>query len=114
MDPLMGLLGAALVARWAWGLLRDSGPLLLDHQAPAAIQRAVREAIEGVADNRLYDLHVWAVAPGAYAAVLGVVTHTPRSPEHYKALIPVGLGLVHATVEVQACGKAPAPRKRAA
>ncbi len=79
MDPLMGLLGAALVTRWSWGLLRDTGRLLLDHQAPRPIQRAVREAIEDVADNRLYDLHIWSVAPGAYAAVLGVVTHAPRS-----------------------------------
>jgi cation diffusion facilitator family transporter len=107
MDPLMGLLGAALVTRWSWGLLRDTGRLLLDHQAPEPVLRAVREAIEGVADNRLYDLHVWSVAPGAYAAALGVVTHAPREPDHYRALIPADLGIVHATVEVQRCGEAP-------
>ena len=107
MDPLMGLLGAVLVTRWSWGLLRDSGRLLLDHQAPEPVLRAVREAIEGVADNRLYDLHVWSVAPGAYATALGVVTHTPRPPEHYKALLPAALGIVHVTVEVQQCREAP-------
>jgi cation diffusion facilitator family transporter len=107
MDPLMGLLGAALVTRWSWGLLRDSGRLLLDHQAPEPVLRAVREAIEGVADNRLYDLHVWSVAPGAYAAALGVVTHAPREPDHYRALLPADLGIVHATVEVQRCDEAP-------
>ena len=107
MDPLMGLLGAALVTRWSWGLLRDTGRLLLDHQAPEPVLRAVREAIEGVADNRLYDLHVWSVAPGAYAAALGVATHAPREPGHYRALIPAGLGVVHATVEVQRCDGAP-------
>lgn len=88
MDPLMGLIGAALVTRWSWGLVRDSSRILLDHQAPAAIREAVHAAIEGVADNRLYDLHVWSVAPGAYAATLGVVTHTPGPPGHYEALIP--------------------------
>ncbi len=103
MDPLMGLLGAALVTRWSWGLLRDSSRILLDYQAPEPVLRAVREAIEGVADNRLYDLHVWSVAPGIYAAALGVVTHTPRPPEHYRALIPAGLGVAHVTVEVQEC-----------
>lgn len=114
MDPLMGLLGAALVTRWSWGLLRDSSRILLDHQAPEPILRAVREAIEGVADNRLYDLHVWSVAPGSYAAAIGVVTHAPRSPEHYKALIPPALGLAHVTVEVQLCQDAPALQDRAA
>ena len=107
MDPLMGLLGAALVTRWSWGLLRDTGRLLLDHQAPEPVLRTVREAIEGVADNRLYDLHVWSVAPGAYAAALGVVTHAPREPGHYRALLPADLGIVHATVEVQRCDEAP-------
>ncbi|TDH62100.1 cation transporter [Dankookia rubra] len=114
MDPLMGLLGAALVTRWSWGLLRDTSRILLDHQAPEPVLRAVREAIEGVADNRLYDLHVWSVAPGAYAATLGVVTHTPRLPEHYKALIPAELGIAHVTVEVQECRDAPSLRGRAA
>jgi cation diffusion facilitator family transporter len=107
MDPLMGLLGAALVTRWSWGLLRDTSRLLLDHQAPEPVLRAVREAIEGVADNRLYDLHVWSVAPGAYAAALGVVTHEPREPDHYRALLPADLGIVHATMEVQRCDEAP-------
>jgi cation diffusion facilitator family transporter len=107
MDPMLGIVGAALVTRWSWGLLRDTGRVLLDHQAPEPIQRAVREAVEGVADNRLYDLHIWSVAPGAYAAALGVVTHTPRPPGFYKALIPADLGIVHITVEVQECGEAP-------
>jgi cation diffusion facilitator family transporter len=114
MDPLMGLLGAALVTRWSWGLLRDSSRILLDHQAPEPILRAVREAIEGVADNRLYDLHVWSVAPGSYAAAIGIVTHAPRPPEHYRALIPPELGLAHVTVEVQLCQDAPTLHGRAA
>jgi len=107
MDPMLGIVGAALVTRWSWGLLRDTGRVLLDHQAPEPIQRAVREAVEGVADNRLYDLHIWSVAPGACAAALGVVTHMPRPPDFYKALIPASLGIVHVTVEVQECGEAP-------
>ena len=113
MDPLMGLVGAALVAQWSWGLLRDTGRVLLDRQAPEPVLRTVREAIEGVADSRLYDLHVWSVAPGKYAAALGVVTHAPRPPEHYRALLPSDLGIVHATVEVQECRETPL-RKRAA
>jgi cation diffusion facilitator family transporter len=113
MDPLTGLLGAALVARWSWGLLRETGRVLLDRQAQEAVREAVRGAVEGAADNRLYDLHVWSVAPGAYAAALGVVTHAPRPPEHYKALLPTGLGVVHATVEVQECREAPTHRRAA-
>ncbi|SDE28160.1 cation diffusion facilitator family transporter [Belnapia rosea] len=114
MDPLMGLVGAALVTHWSWGLLRDTSRILLDHQAPEPVLRGVREAVEGVGDNRLYDLHVWSVAPGVYAAALGVVTHTPRPPEHYKALIPAELGVAHVTVEVQECREAPVLHGQAA
>ena len=106
LDPLMGLLGAVLVTRWSWGLLRDTSRLLLDHQAPQPLLQAVTAAVEADADNRLYDLHVWSVAPGAYAAALGVVTHHPRPPGHYKALIPTTLNIQHVTVEVQACDNA--------
>lgn len=103
MDPLMGLLGAGLVTRWSLGLLRDTSGILLDHQAPEEVLQAVREAVEEADGNRLYDLHVWCVAPGVYAAALGIVTHAPRPPEHYRSLIPPELGIAHATVEVQQC-----------
>lgn len=32
LDPLMGLVGAAVISRWAWGLVRDTGHILLDGQ----------------------------------------------------------------------------------
>lgn len=103
MDPMMGFVGAVLVLRWSWGLLRETSGRLLDHQAPEKIQQTVKEAIESKADNRVYDLHIWMVAPDMYAAIIGVVTHTPRSPDHYKALIPEELGIKHCTIEVQEC-----------
>lgn len=103
MDPLMGIVGAVLVTRWSWSLLRDSSGILLDRQAPEAITVAIRDAIEGDTGDRLYELHVWSLAPSAYAAVLGVVTDAPRLPGHYKGLLPSDLGLVHVTVEVEEC-----------
>jgi cation diffusion facilitator family transporter len=103
MDPVMGVVGAILVARWSWGLLRDSGRILLDHQAAPRILAALREAIESHADNRVADLHVWSVGPGIHAAAIAVVTDEPQPPDHYKTLLPEGLGLLHVTVEVHPC-----------
>ena len=116
LDPVTGVVGAVLVARWAWGLLRDTGGVLLDRQAPERLRAAVRAAVEGEAGDRLADLHVWAIGPDLYAAALSVVTHAPRDPEHYKALLPDGLGIVHATVEVHECREQehPTPRVLAA
>ncbi len=103
MDPLMGMLGAVLVVRWSWGLLKETSAKLLDHQAPESMRQTVKEVIEAQDDNRIYDLHIWSIAPGVYAAIIGVVSHAPQSPDYYKSLIPADLGLEHVTVEVQAC-----------
>jgi len=102
MDPFMGLVGAALVARWSFGLLKTTGAVLLDRSAGPGIRAAVAEAIERVDGNRVVDLHVWCIGLNLYSAALTVVTPSPRPPEHYKTLLPAGLNIVHATVEVHA------------
>jgi len=103
MDPAMGVVGAVLVARWSVGLLKQSGRVLLDRQAAETLRASVRERIEGDADNRVADLHVWSIGPGIHAAEIVLITHDPRPPDHYKALLPASLGIVHATIEVQRC-----------
>jgi cation diffusion facilitator family transporter len=100
MDPFMGLVGAALVARWSFGLLKTTSAVLLDRSAPAAVCSAVRESIERVEGTRVVDLHVWSIGLNLYSVLLTVVADTPRPPEHYKALLPPSLNVVHATVEV--------------
>ena len=102
LDPLVGILGAIVVARWAFGLIRDAGSVLLDREADAAILARVRSAIE-VADDRVSDLHVWSIGTGGYAAAMTVVTATPMQPAHYKDRIPASVRIVHATVEVHRC-----------
>jgi cation diffusion facilitator family transporter len=103
LDPVVGILGAAVVSRWAWGLARDSAGVLLDREAPAAVQDHVRRAIEADDDSKVADLHVWSVGPSGYATALTVVAHRPRPPEEYKALIPAAARVVHATIEVHRC-----------
>ncbi len=102
MDPVMGVLGAGLVIRWSWSLLRQSGRVLLDRQASKAMQSAIVEAVEQEGLNRVYDLHVWAIGPGYYAAEIAVEAPQQRSPEYFRGLLPIDLGLAHVTVEVTA------------
>jgi cation diffusion facilitator family transporter len=102
-DPLMGIVGALLVARWSIGLLHTTSTVLLDRQAPERVQTAIREGIESETDNSVVDLHVWAVGPNIYSAIVSVVTHDPRAPDHYKALVPPDLGIVHLAIEVHRC-----------
>jgi cation diffusion facilitator family transporter len=106
MDPLMGIVGAVLVARWSVGLLRETSAVLLDRSASEAVRDEIRASLEAVDGNRVTDLHVWCIGLNLYAVIIGVVTSVPRQPQHYKSLLPTGLGIVHATVEVYAAGSA--------
>jgi cation diffusion facilitator family transporter len=99
MDPVMGLVGAALVSRWSLGLLGTTSAVLLDKQGPEHLYTAIRESVEDD-DNRVADLHVWSVGPNIYSVIVSVVTREPKPPEHYKSLLPSELGLVHVFVEV--------------
>ena len=103
IDPLMGIVGAALVIRWSWKLLRITSGVLLDRQAAQELMDKIMTAIEAHADNRISDLHVWTIGPGIHAASISIVTSQPLSPTHYKELIPQHLGVSHAIVEVHAC-----------
>jgi len=103
MDPLMGIVGAVLVSRWSWGLLKDTSRILLDKQASPELQKIVKEAIEQKDGNRIADLHLWSIGPDMYTTAISIVTDKPKPPEHYKCLLPNEIGLVHSTVEVHQC-----------
>lgn len=102
-DPIMGIVGAVLVARWSLGLLYTTSTVLLDREGPDDMRRIIKEKIEAEDDNRVADLHVWAVGPNIYSVIVSLVTHHPKPPEHYKRLVPPGLGVMHMVVEVHPC-----------
>lgn len=102
LDPMMGIVGAALIAKWSIDLTRESGKVLLDWQAPGEIQQRMRDALETDGD-RVADLHVWSVGPGIRAAIVSVVSHHHRAVDDYKARLPNDLGIVHLTVEPHLC-----------
>lgn len=103
MDPLMGILGAVLVAWWSVGLLRSSAGVLLDQQGPAEARRILTECIENDGDSKIADLHLWSIGPDISAAVLTVVARTPLPADAYRARIPESLGLKHITIEIHQC-----------
>lgn len=103
LDPFMGVVGAGLVIRWSWGLLKASSQVLLDMQAPKGIREKLRAAIESRGDTRISDLHVWAVGQEIYAAEIALVSSSPLDTEEYYHLLPQQLGIVHLTIETRQC-----------
>ena len=105
MDPVMGVVGAVLVARWSIGLLHSTSSVLLDHQESGELEDTVREAIESDGDSRVTDLHLWSIGPNIYSAQIALVAHHPVSPAEYKKRIPGTVGIVHVSVEIHLCGQ---------
>lgn len=105
MDPVMGVIGAVMVAVWSRGLLLATARVLLDMRVSDGLLERLRKHLEEDADTRVTDLHVWEVGPGRHAAVASVAAAAPRPAAHYHALIPPELGIVHATIEVDTAGE---------
>ena len=101
-DPLVGIIGAVVIAVWAYGLIRDSGAVLLDVTQDKTVETAIRERLETGGD-RVTDLHLWQVGPGHRAAVVSIISDRPMPPAAYKSRLAEVPGLSHLTVEVEAC-----------
>lgn len=103
MDATMGIVGAIIIGRWSYGLLRDTSRVLLDGAVAPATVEEVRTALEEDSDDMVTDLHLWKVGPDRLAAIVSVVSHDAKSPEHYKAALAERFHLSHLTVEVNRC-----------
>ena len=99
MDPVAGIVGALVIASWSYGLIRDSGAILLDMNPDRKLSEDLRATIEEDGD-RVRDLHVWRVGPGHVAAIISVVTRQQRRPDFYTARLDRFKVLSHVTVEV--------------
>jgi len=102
MDPVMGIVGALVIAHWSLRLLRNAGAVLLDTVVDPQLAARIRTKLE-VDGDRISDLHLWRVGPGHAALIAAIVSDQPRSPESYKARLADLDGLSHITIEVHPC-----------
>jgi cation diffusion facilitator family transporter len=99
MDPLAGIIGAVVIASWSFGLIRDTGAILLDMTPDRAMAEKLRAAVECDGDE-LADLHLWRLGPGHLGAIISVATKKGRSAGYYKTKLARFRSLSHLTVEV--------------
>jgi cation diffusion facilitator family transporter len=102
MDPVMGIVGACVIANWSWGLIRAAGATLLDLIPDETLAGRMRARLES-GDDRVADLHLWRIGPGHCAAVVSIVSNAPTSLDAYKTRLADLPGLSHVTIEVLAC-----------
>lgn len=96
LDPVMGIVGAIVIGRWSWSLMRDTTAILLDAADPHLIKE-ITDQVEGPGDSRIVDLHVWQVGPNAHAAIISVATRVDLA-DLRERLKPVH-ELAHVTIE---------------
>lgn len=101
LDPAMGVVGALVIARWSFGLIRDTGATLLDYipdgeDLPDEIGEIVARE-----DAEIVDLHVWQLGPGHHGAIVSLVADNPRAPSYYREKLAAIHDLSHVTVEVE-------------
>ena len=100
MDPIMGVVGAVIIARWAYGLLRDTSKILLDRDVALDTVSRIYERIEGRSGGKVTDIHIWRIGSGQLAGIISILTTDPQPPDFYKNLLEDFEELVHLTVEV--------------
>jgi len=99
MDPLAGIIGACVIASWSYGLIRDTGAILLDRNPDTQMANNLRQAVESEGDQ-VADLHLWRLGPGHLGAIVSVVTRSAHEAEYYRARLERFKSLSHLTVEV--------------
>jgi cation diffusion facilitator family transporter len=100
MDPLAGIIGACVIASWSFGLIRDTGAILLDMNPDRPMADNLKHSIESEGDQ-LVDLHLWRLGPGHLGAIISVATATQRNEQYYRAKVARFRSLSHLTVEVR-------------
>ncbi len=98
MDPLAGIVGACVIASWSYGLIRDTGAILLDMNPDRKLTDQIRQTVEATGDA-VADLHLWRLGPGHLGAILSVVTAGPRDEAFYRARLARFPALSHVTIE---------------
>ncbi|MES2958068.1 MAG: CDF family Co(II)/Ni(II) efflux transporter DmeF [Pseudomonadota bacterium] len=106
LDPVMGLVGAALIAWWSRGLLAHTAKILLDREMDHPLAAQLRKRLEADGDARVADLHLWRVGDQSFAAHATLVADRPRDADAYRARMADLPELAHVSIEVNRCPQA--------
>ena len=105
LDPVMGIAGALVISRWSYGLLRDTGEVLLDYNTHPHMVEGIRRTIESDGDTTVQDLHMWRVGPGRYGIILALTSSDGTTPASLKQRLRGFRHLAHVTIEVNRPGE---------
>lgn len=100
MDAIMGIVGALVITKWAYGLLKETSPILLD-AANNKVSEKIKNIIEADYDNLIVDFHLWYVGPNKFSLILSIITNNPKEIAHYQDLLKEIPEVSHITIELK-------------
>ena len=103
LDPLMGVVGAIVIARWAWQLLARAARPLLD-MVPASVDMVhLREVLEEASAGEVVDMHVWEMGPNEVCCVVALAAHKAVDIETCRRIVVKETAVDHLTIELRPC-----------
>lgn len=100
MDPLMGIVGAIVILRWSYGLIKESSEVLLDKSIKQPTMDKISDALSDK-NTVINDIHVWKISTAHQSAILKVTSSEPLSSDEYenilKGILPQ---LSHVSIEI--------------
>ena len=103
LDPLMGIVGGILIWKWAWGLLKSCGLILLDGSHDDKTKQKIIAAMEDDNDTRVVDFHMWNLSSNSFGLIVSIVANTPKPYQEYHKRLGVINNLDHITIEIHSC-----------
>ncbi|KGJ95411.1 CDF family Co(II)/Ni(II) efflux transporter DmeF [Colwellia psychrerythraea] len=101
MDPVMGVVGAIVILRWSYSLVKESSDILLDKSVKKSSLEKVSKALSDK-NTVVNDIHVWAIATAHQAAILKVTSAQPLSSGEYEGILKEILPqLSHISIEIK-------------
>jgi len=110
IDPILSIVVAMLILRSAWGVVRESGHILLEGTPPEIDVRVIRQAlideVKGVRD--IHHVHIWSLAPEHTMLTLHAdITDDADAAQilrEVKAVLAQRFNLRHTTIQVEPGG----------
>jgi cation diffusion facilitator family transporter len=100
LDPVMGIVGALIVAWWSVGLTRSTARILLDCEMDHPIVGEVRQLAANTPGVEICDLHLWRVGRMKYACIVSIIVADLQESQEFRRALREHPELGHITIEV--------------
>lgn len=98
LDPVLGIVVAVAIVRWAWSLMRDAAGVLLG-RTDGPVAEEIRELVGQVQELQITDLHVQRLGPEARTAIIRAQGAAIISAENVREILKSVHEVGHMTVD---------------